>query len=95
MAFFQKLRKNVDSFETESVTWNIEIGSRCHGMIIPYVPVNRTVGLTGTSLLNLLTGLPVVQISNFVYSVPVNQTLVNRTVRITGNPICPVNEESG
>ncbi len=46
------------------------------------VPVNWTVRLTGTSLLNSLTGLPltgllVVQILNFVYSVPVNECLVN------------------
>ena len=27
---------------------------------------------------------------NFVYSVPVNRTLVNGTVPITGNPVCHV-----
>jgi len=54
------------------------------------VPVNRTVRLTETSLLNSFTGLPVVRILNFVHSVPVNWT-----VQIMGNPICLVNEESG
>jgi len=58
--------------------------------------------LTGTSLLNSLTGPPLtgllvngtkgVPLMNFVvYSVPVNRTLVNGTVPITGNTICPVN----
>ena len=53
-------------------------------------PVNRTVRLTGTSLLNSLTGHPVVWLTNFVYSVP-----VNRTIRLTGNCISPVNGKSG
>ncbi len=56
------------------------------------VPDNGTVRLTGTYLLPL-TGLLVVRISNFEYSVPVNRTPVNGTVRLTGSPVneCPVN----
>ncbi len=60
-------------------------------MGIHSVPVNGTVLLMGTYLLNSLTRLPVVRISNFVYSVPVNRTPINRTVRLTGNCMSPVN----